>query len=270
MNEQNFENLKTQIMYSGFGQEKEYDLREQMQRNEVKFSLPHTAQYGKDTVEATLNFKKSDKSDLVFYNSYHVKLDKGNGEKPMEQTFFINNMGQSITLKEAYNLMEGRSVNKNLYNKEEERYNVWIKLDLKNTDKDGNFKLHTYGENYGYKLEDLLEKHPIKELANEEAKKELLDSLKKGNVQSATFVKGDTEVRQYIEANPQFKNIKLYDEQMQPLHSRKLQDEKQGQAEGQDAASKQKAEKEGQSTSDDGPGAEAKGKGKGKKPSRSA
>jgi hypothetical protein len=269
MNEQNFENLKTQIMYSGFGLEKEYDLREKMQGTDEKFTLGHEAQYGKDKVEATLNFKRSDKKDLVFYNSYDLKLDKGNGEKPMQQTFYINNMGQSITLKEAYNLMEGRSVNKNLYNKEEEKYNVWIKLDRGSLDKNGNHELHTYGANYGYSLEDVLKKHPIKELDNETSKKELLDSLKKGNVQIATFIKEGSEVKQYVEANPQFKTIKLYDEQMQPLHSRKLQEEKQDHSQGQENTSKQQNEKAGQEASDEGPGAEKAGKGKDRKRSQS-
>jgi len=249
MNENNFEYLANQVKYSGFGEALEYELKEKM-KTEGDFTISHKVEYGKDKVEAVLNFKKSDQGDMHFYNSFTVNLQKENEKEAMQQNFFINNKGQSITLKEAYNLMEGRAVNKELTNKEGEKYHTWIQLNMKETDKDGNFKRNYYGEKYGYDLEEVLKKHPVKELENEGSKKELLDSLKKGNVQSATFVKDGAEVKQFIEANPQFKTVKLYDASMQPLN-RTYQSEKQG--EGQ--ANAKKSEKEGQNAADDSPGA---------------
>ncbi|MFP9100487.1 hypothetical protein ACLI09_15670 [Flavobacterium sp. RHBU_24] len=109
---------------------------------------------------------------------------------------------------------------------------IWLKLDFKNTDDKGNFKIKQFGENYGYDLLSVLEKHPIKELKSE-YKDDLIDSLKKGNIQSATFIKGDQEVKQYIEANPQYKSINLYDANMKKLEGRQSQSEKQGESQGQ-------------------------------------
>lgn len=88
-------------------------------------------------------------------------------------------------------------------------------MDQKNTDDRGNFRLNHYHENYGFKLEEALAKHPIKELQRDDYKENLMDSLKKGNLQSATFIKDGQEVKQFIEASPQFKTINVYNDAMQ-------------------------------------------------------
>lgn len=239
MNEKNFEYLRDQVKYTGFGDSLEYELRDKMKQQVPDFTLSYKNDYGKDKVEATLNFKKSDEGDFYFFNTYDVKLQKEKKDEAMQQSFYVNNKG-TITMKEAYNLMEGRSVNKDLKTKEGEEYNVWVKLDFKNTDERGNFKQLQYGKNYGFDLESQLSKHPIKELANEEYKKDLIDSLKKGNIQSATFVKDGQEIKQYIEANPQFKNINLYDANMQRLDNRQSKGEKQGEGQEQSAKAENK------------------------------
>ena len=145
--------------------------------------------------------------------------------------------------------MEGRSVNKDLTNKEGQVYNAWIQMDFKESTNNGNFKLKHYHQNYGYDLEAALSKHPIKELGNEEYKSNLVDSLKKGNMQSATFQMGGAEQKQYIEANPQFKTINIYDSSMQRLDN--WQSKKEGQSEGKDQAVKQDSKKEKQSPAED-------------------
>lgn len=101
-----------------------------------------------------------------------------------------------------------------------------------------------FGEKYGYDLEGALAKHPIKELQNDQYKGDLIDSLKKGNIQSATFIKGDQEVKQYVEANPQYKSINLYDANMQKLESRQSQGE--GQSESKNQSTKQEGKGEAQ------------------------
>lgn len=249
MNEKNFEYLKDQIKYTGFGDALENELKAKMQKEEPNFTLTHNTQYGNDTTVATLNFKKSKESDMYFFNSYKVELQKENSKEALEQTFYINK-GSNITMKEAYNLMEGRSVNKDLTNKEGEMYNAWVQMDFKQSDINGNFKLNQYHQNYGYDLEVTLAKHPIKELENPKYKEDLMDSLKKGNLQSATFLKAGNEFKQYIEASPQFKTINVYDGNMQRIDNRKSKEEKQSETE---SKSTRKDNKQSQNTDDDGP-----------------
>ncbi|MFV8369653.1 hypothetical protein [Flavobacterium sp. LB2R40] len=266
MNDKNFEYLRDQVKYTGFGEELESELKEKMQNQTPSFTLTHNAQYGNDNATATLNFKKSDQSDMYFFNSYKVDLQKDNSKEALEQTFYINK-GSNITMKEAYNLMEGRAVNKDLTSKEGQVYNSWVQMDFKEADSAGNFKLNQYHQNYGYDLEAALSKHPIKELNTPKFKEDLMDSLKKGNLQSATFVKDGKVVKHYIEANPQFKTINAYDGNLKRIDNRQTKEDKQ--SEGQNTSQMQENKKQSQNTDDDGPAAPQEVKKRKKKQSNS-
>jgi hypothetical protein len=235
MNMNNLEYLQDQVKYTGFGEELSNQIKQNIEKGGDDFKLNHSTKYGNDVVEATLNFSKSEKSDMYFFNSYRASLQKDGSTEKLEQTFYINR-GSNITLKEAYNLMEGRSVNKDLTNKNDEKYNVWVQLDFKHTDDNGNFRQKKYSENYGYDIEAALSKHPIKELQRDDFKDGLLDSLKKGNVQSVTFQVDGTEQKHYVEANPQFKTINVYDSEMQRLGQR--ESKSQSQSEGENLTNK--------------------------------
>jgi hypothetical protein len=230
MNEKNFDYLKEQVKFTGFGEGMENALKDKMQKGETDFTLKHNVRYGNDFVEATLNFKKSDQSDMYFFNSYNMSVEKEQSKEKLTQTFYINK-DNNITAKEAYNLMEGRAVNKDLRNKDGELYNAWIKMDFKEADDKGNFKLNHYHQNYGFDLESSLAKHPIKELQNEKFKEDLLSSLKKGNVQSVTFNIDGAEKKHYVEANPQFKMINVYDGGMQRINNREAKTQKESTSE---------------------------------------
>ncbi|WP_343614892.1 hypothetical protein [Flavobacterium sp.] len=234
MNEKNVTYLKDQLKYTGFGETFDAELRENILKGDKDFKIAHTGIMNngvpnKDTVTVELNFKKSDHSDMYFFNSYQVNLQKEENKPGLEQTFYINNDSTSITLKEAYNLMEGRSVNKDLKNKEGETYNCWISMNFKESDDRGNFKLQHFHQNYGYDLEAALEKHSIKELLTPQYKEDLINSLKKGNLQSVNFIVGGEERKQFVEANPQFKTVKVYDSSLQRINDRESKTEKQSQ-----------------------------------------
>lgn len=246
MNEKNFEYLCDQVKYTGFGEGLEEELKEKMKQQNPSFTMNHEAYYGEDVARVYLSFKKSELSDMYFFNSYKIDLLKENATQGIEQTFYIHK-GSNITMKEAYNLMEGRAVNKDLTTKDGLPYNAWVQMDFKETDANGNFKLNQYHKNYGYDIESTLSKHPIRELENPKYKQDLIDSMKKGNRQSATFLKDGKEIKQFIEANPQFKTINLYDSDMQRIDNRQSKDEKQSKGEGEAVQDNKK-----QSQSNDG------------------
>lgn len=212
MIDSNFDYLNNQVIYGGFKEIPSDELRKQMDLGQQQFELKMDTTYGADKVSATLNFTKSDRSEMYFFNHYDIEVQKEGQKEAMKQRFYINNRGQSITLKEAYNLMDGRAIHKTLSTKNEDKYDAWLQLDFKNAKDDGNFKMHTYSENYGFDLESTLKKYPIKELENEQFKDGLLDSLKRGNRQSVTLVKDGQEVKRFIEATPQYKGLNFYDE----------------------------------------------------------
>ncbi len=243
MNQKNFEYLKDQIKFTGFGEGMENALKEKMEKGEKEFTLSHNVKYGNDSVSANLNFKKSDQGDMYFFNSYKMSLEKEQTKEVLAQTFYINK-DNNITAKEAYNLMEGRAVNKDLKNREGEFYNAWIKMDFKEADDKGNFKLNHYHQNYGYDLESSLAKHPIKELENEKYKDDLLNSLKKGNVQSVTFVIDGIDKKQYVEANPHFKTVNVYDGGMQRINNRESKEQKKTESEKESNSKGEKQKKD--------------------------
>lgn len=222
MNEKNFEYLSDQVKYSGFGDTMESQLRDNIKKQSPEFTLQHKATFGKDEVSSALHFKRSATTDMYFFNSYDASLKRDQQAEKMNQSFYVGK-DNNITLKEGYNLMSGRAVNKDLTNKEGKIYNAWLQMDFKQTDSAGNFKLKQFHSNYGFDLEKELSKHPIKELQNAQDKSRMLDSLQKGNRQSVIFVENGNEQRRYIEANPQFKTLTVYDANMHKLSNRQSQ-----------------------------------------------
>lgn len=222
MNEKNLEYLKDNLKYLGFGEKQNDALEAHLKEGRESFQLTYSAEVNKKPFEAVLQFRKSENSEMYFLNSYRSTLERTNGEK-MEQTFYLNK-GKGVTAKEAYNLLEGRSVHKELTAKNSESYKAWIKLDFDSKDKNNNYEVKQYHENYGYNLRQSVEKFGVTELDGGEKEKALLQSLQKGNLQSVTIgLNGDSQ-KMFIEANPQYKTINLYNDKMERLNQGQRQE----------------------------------------------
>ena len=220
MNTKNFDYLKDNLKYMGFGEKQHEALEANLKEGKDSFQLTFNADVNKKPFEAVLQFRKSDNSDMYFLNSYHATLERSNGEKK-DQTFYLNK-GKGVTAKEAYNLLEGRPVFKELTNKQNEPYKAWIQLDFENKDKHNNHEVKQFHENYGYDLKAAVGKYAVKELDGGDNEKKLLQSLEKGNIQSVSIEKDGTAVKMFIEANPQYKTVTLYDEQMKRVQKESL------------------------------------------------
>jgi hypothetical protein len=214
MNERNYEYLSEQLKRTGFGDTLNDELRKQMEKQNADFTLSTQRAYGTDNVSATLHFKKSAESDMFFFNKYDLELKKENNENAIKQTFYPN---KGITLKEGYNLLDGRAVHKTLTTKEDEKFNAWLQLDFKNVTESGNYKINQFHQNYGFDLKNTLAKYPIKELQNEKYKEALIKSLERGNLQSATFQIGGKEEKIFITPNPALKSLRAFDEKNQKV-----------------------------------------------------
>lgn len=247
MNEKNFEYLRDQVKYSGFGDGLEAQLRENIKKQPLEFSVQHQTAFGKDEVESTLNFKKSSVTDMYFFNNYHTSVKPDQAAEKVNQTFYIGK-DNNITLKEGYNLLSGRAVNKDLTNKEGNIYNAWLQMDFKQTDSAGNFKLKQFHQNYGFDLEKELSRLPVKELQNNQDRGRVIDSLQKGNRHAVTFLENGSEHRRYIEANPQFKTITIFDANMHRLHTKQFKENK------QENTSRHEQKVSSELATDDGPG----------------
>lgn len=213
MNEKNLDYLSKQLQYTGFGESLQPALKEAMQKGEAQFMLPHVPDFDKDRAAVTLHFKKSDTQDNYFFNRYSVHVKTPEYPDAIRQTFYINQGQDNITLKEAYNLMQGRAVHKEMTPKDGEKYMAWVQLDFKNTEPSGNYKMKQFHANYGFDLEATLMQRPIKELLVPESCERLIASLERGNRQQVTFAENGKEIKAYIEAAPQYKSLNYYSEQ---------------------------------------------------------
>ncbi len=220
MNTQNAEFLKKTLLNLGFGEKLNEKLDKKIEAKVPEFQLTTQNEYNGKQVDYQLHFKGGDNNEIYFFNKFDATIKPENGES-MSQTFYINK-GNGVTAKEAFNLMEGRAVHKQLYNQEGEKYHAWIKLDKENLTDGGNMKIRSWNDNYGFKPEEVLAGKGIKEMATDQGRDNLLRSLKKGNAQQITVELEGKESKYFIAANPQFKTVDLYDHQMQKIKREEL------------------------------------------------
>ena len=220
MNENNLAYLEKQLFNLGFGDHMNAAMKKNIENERSEFALQHTFNYANREMLVDLSFRRGEQNEMYFFNSYRATMM----DDPNRSHTFYLDKGNAITSKEAFNLLDGRAVNKDLVNKEGEKYNAWVQLDLKG-DKDlkQNFKLDRYHENYAYDLGKALEQLILKPMT-EEGNGKLQKSLLKGNVQSVTFLKDGAEVKGFIEANPKDKTVNIYDSHMKPLSKEQNQD----------------------------------------------
>jgi hypothetical protein len=294
MNENNINYLLKQVMYTGFGESLESKIRENVAQNQPSFEIKYKPDFGNGQTEATLHFRRSDQGNY-FFNKYDLQVGK-DGAEPLTQSFKVSSakavvlldkdnnvildqdgkpekewITNTFTSKEAYNLLEGRSVLKDFVTKEGVKVTLWSKADLGNKDQYGNYLTKTFpgvdkDERAAFNLEAVLSKFPIKELGSEDTKKQLIESLQKGNHQNVTMVMpGNLEFKRSIEANPQYKTINIYEGARRVKH----QTVKQSQGAEQDQAQKNTTKANTKAGSDDSPTQKVEKKGKEKKPKAS-
>ena len=214
MNEKNLEYLKDNLKYQGFGESLQRPLEQNISEGKPEFTLAHKATYNNQAMENTLHFKKGDQNDMYFFNKYDAKLLQ---PEERSQTFYLDR-GNGVTTKEAFNLLNGRAVYKDLTTKEGEKYNAWVQLDLSKTDENGNHKLNRYHDNYGYNLDKALQQYPLKELADPKAREDLMHSLEKGNIQAVKMETNGKEQTYFIQADPQYKDVTIFDKNQRQLN----------------------------------------------------
>lgn len=214
--------LKNQIKYLGFGEDEQIhnELQAGIKAPEKQFQIKTTSDktLPGNKVEFTLNFNKSDKGG-VFLNSYDAVLQKEN--ETISHNFNISR-DQSFTAKEAINLLEGRAVKTEFLNpKSNEREPVFVKLNFneEKTEK-GNYLYQNFYKNYGINTPEIVEKSNLV-FDKPEYKDNIIKSLEKGNVVKVKFEHEGTQQEGLAVLNPQYKNISLYDMDMNRLNTNK-------------------------------------------------
>jgi hypothetical protein len=212
MTPNNLDFLNTDLKYLGFGERSllNQHLEAQLLRELPAFELFTEAFYDADTkLEAKLCFTRSTKGDFYFFNKYEALLRySGDPDKDRGQTFYISK-GHGFTLKESFNLLQGRAVHKLLTSRSGIQYTAWVQLNFTEKDRNDNY-LYTYYRGGKFDLVKALKEYPIRELDYEEMQTNLCKSLERGNLHQVTF-KGAEKLGKYlVEANPLLQTINIY------------------------------------------------------------
>lgn len=215
--------LKDQMKYLGFGESEQLhrDLEKGLQSTEQHFEI----QAGSDKAlpgnkaDFTLKFNKTD-SGGVFLNSFNAKLTNEKNEERSHN--FPVSRDNSFTAKEAINLLEGRSVKIEFDNpKSGQRENAFAQFDFNEpkTEK-GNYMFQNFYKNYGVDTDKIVEKANLV-FDKPEWKDNAIKSLEKGNIVKVKFKQDDSIIEGRAVLDPQNRNLKLYDNEMNRLNSNK-------------------------------------------------
>lgn len=215
--------LQNQLKYLGFGEGEKLhkDLKAGIDSVENQFELKTSSDKASlgNEVDFTLKFNKTE-SGGVFLNSYKAVLNDDKGEE-ISQNFKVNREN-TFTAKEAVNLLEGRSVKIEFTNpKTEQLEPAFVKLNFAEPKtENGNYNFQNFYKNYGVDTDQIVEKSNLI-FDKPEYKESTIKSLEKGNVVKVKFEIDDNVVEGKAVLNPQYKNLSIYDNEMNRVNTNK-------------------------------------------------
>ena len=217
------EYLKNQLKYLGFGEDEKLhkDLEKGINSQKQQFEINTTSDKALpgNKVDFTLKFNKTENGG-IFLNAYHAKLTNEKGDE-ISHNFPVNREN-TFTAKEAVNLLEGRSVKIEFHNpKSDQTENAFVQFNFEEpkTEK-GNYMFQNFYKNYGVDTEKIVEKANLV-FDQPEYKENTIKSLEKGNVVKVKFEMDDKVVDGKAVLNPQYKNLNLYDSEMNRINTNK-------------------------------------------------
>jgi hypothetical protein len=164
----------------------------------------------KTLLQARLHFRKH-RTTAYYLFKYDAHLNYvEQSDRNVKQTFLMLQMRP--TLKEAFNLLQGRCVLKSIRSTQGEEYNCWVRLEFTEVDASNDFKIIRYRHN-PFTFEKFLDQYPtLMEASDEMGRSKLLKSLKTGNKELVTFRKENGKpMKKVVEMNPQLKRLKIND-----------------------------------------------------------
>lgn len=214
---------KFQLKYLGFGEGEQLhkDLENGINAPEKEFEIKSTSDKTMpgNEMEFTLKFNKIENGS-VFMNFYNAKLTKENGDV-ISHNFPVNRVN-TFTAKEAVNLLEGRTVKIEFHNPKTEKIEpAFAKLNFNEpkTEKE-NYNFQNFYKNYGVDTAQIVEKSNLI-FDKPEWKENTIKSLEKGNIVKVKFELDDKILEGKAVLNPQYKNLSLYDQDMNRINTNK-------------------------------------------------
>jgi len=180
MYQRNFIYLLNQLEKTGFGRGVESALKRAMQAATPGFELVSQYQYGKNRnrIDVCLYFRRSDEDGHYTFHRFHAMLTDELDRPLREQTFYVDRPN-TVTAKEAFNLLEGRPVYKAIYIKGEPVDHQWLQLDFSQQEQNGNYVFKVWRKEFDFDLDLALQQLSLWELGHAKPREYLLQSLRK-------------------------------------------------------------------------------------------
>jgi len=238
MNEKNFEYLKKLLDNLGFGSRLNAVLQQALEKDFNTFSLGISNSYlsdegkilgtpNKDIVKYQLNFNKSKSSDSVFLNDYRVFLFKPMEITPRSHTFDLER-DHRITAWQAYRMLSGFSIEKNVFPQRKEGIDVqqdarkiWMKLSLDVLDAYEQHPMRKFYPEYGYDLSATLDRYPLTNLS-EPIKEVAVEHLAQGKLFKAEMRLYDQVFPVYIAARPELRALEVFDKDLNRIPDQQI------------------------------------------------
>jgi len=204
----NNRSLKVELKRAGFD-DALYKAERYMRLGQTKFTVP-VSYYLKENerIDHALQFKK-DEQGYYQFDGFTTSLHDKSKSSESRQHYFSADEVSTFTAKQSYDLLSGRSVLTD---------GIWKQFDLSDIDADGNYRIKEFPENYGYDIEKALSQLPLKILDQLEFASVIM-SLKDGRREEAVLLKDGVEQKVFIEANPQYKSVNIYNEDLKKITS---------------------------------------------------
>jgi hypothetical protein len=201
--------LERQITEAGFPDTVFPELRNHIQAgNEPAIFIPFSTSLEGNDVTGNLYFERQ--ADKQTYSLNYLMLKLGNESKAVwKGNIFTIDADNKTSLKEAYNLMHGRSVyrepsvdpaGKGYWIKLGAREDIWGFADLDYIRND-------------FRAEKAVEKSIISGLLSLSEKKALAESLKQGNRQEVEVISSKVPLKLYVTAHPAAERLLILDAQ---------------------------------------------------------
>ena len=174
----------------------------------------------KEHMDHQLLFVK-DISGSYSYEGFKSSLHNGISSESFREHFFRNG-NTSYNPKDAYHLLSGRAIEKD---------GSFMQLDLNDRNAEGSYRIKEFRSDYGFDLKKVIEALPLKD-KNADKIDELSNALRNGEARTAVLEVKEREYSFTLSANPQFKTVDIYDDNLNKinlsaLRGRNIKNEKQ-------------------------------------------
>lgn len=183
-------------------------INQHIREGQEKFSIPLSYYISeKEKINHQLSFSK-DTSGRYQLEGYKSTLQNELHPENNRQQYFKLQGDEIADLTQAYNLLAGRSVQIKA---------SWQQLDFNDKDPQGNHRIKEFPMGYGYDLEKVIRELPLKRTLDKRDEQNWIDSLKQGSRIAVTMARDGNEHRFYIEANPQYKSVNIFDDRSRKI-----------------------------------------------------